>query len=92
MASVVILAAVGVPIFIIIIILAVLIYGSRGKISEIREEVSKISEIRKEVNNLKSNMKLEKEKILDLYEHVEIIGEWSMAAQEQINVPGFGGG
>tara|TARA_B100000767_G_C19716133_1_gene515058 strand:+ start:978 stop:1247 length:270 start_codon:yes stop_codon:yes gene_type:complete len=88
MASVVILAAVGVPIFIIIIILAVLIYGSRGKISEIRKEVSKISE---EVNNLKSNMKLEKEKILDLYEHVEIIGEWSMAAQEQINVPGFGG-
>lgn len=73
MATAVILAAVGVPIFILIMVLTVLIYGSRSKIYE-----------------LKVQQDLIRLKITDIYDHLNLIGEWSMAAQEQIKVPGFG--
>jgi len=67
MASIAILGAVGLFIFTIIIIMCVVIYGSRSRINNIDSQISEHSEA------------------------LDLISDWAMAAQEQIQVPGYGG-
>jgi hypothetical protein len=80
MVSVAIFASVVAPLFIMTIVLLVLVIGSRSSISTLREDFK----------DLKAKQRLHITQISDIYDHVEVIGEWAMAAQEYINVPGFG--
>ena len=77
MANAMILAAVGVPFFIIFIVLIVLIYGSRTKIAKMQSDFKDFK--------AKANSKLETHE-----EAINGVANWAIAAQVVMQLPGYG--
>jgi len=72
MVSATVFASVMAPIGILILILLILIIGSRSSISTLRDDVKE----------LKAKQKIQEEKNKELFEQVNAIGVWTITAQE----------
>ena len=77
MANAMILAAVGVPVLIIFIVLIVLIYGSRTKIAKTHSE---FKDFKAKVNS----------KISEHEDALNGVANWAIAAQVVMQLPGYG--
>lgn len=77
MVSVSVFASVVAPLFIVVIILLVLVFGSRSTIGTLREDYKK----------LEKNQELNSSKIQELFDQSNSIGVWAWAAQDWIKVP-----
>ncbi len=76
MVSVGLLAAIGTPIIIILVILIALILGSRSAISKLKKDVDRLK-------NMKTDVDINSEA-------VDLMIPWIDAAQETFKLPGFG--
>ena len=80
MVSVVLLASIGIPVFIMLIVLLILVMGSRSSISKLRNDVDINSE---EVNRMKIDVDINSEA-------VDLMIPWIESAQKTFTLPGFG--
>ena len=91
MVSVVLLASIGIPVFIMLIVLLILVMGSRSSISKLRNDVDINSE---EVNRMKIDVEEEVNRMkidVDINsEAVDLMIPWIESAQKTFTLPGFG--
>jgi len=80
MVSVSLLAAIGTPIVIILIVLLILVIGSRSAISKLRDELNDTKDY---VNTMGRNVNINSEA-------VDLMIPWIEAAQETFQLQGFG--
>ena len=80
MVSVSLLAAIGTPIVIILIVLLILVIGSRSAISKLRGELNDTKDY---VNTMGKNVNINSEA-------VDLMIPWIEAAQETFRLQGFG--
>ena len=72
MVSVAVFASVVAPLFIVVIILLVLVFGSRSSISTLRDDIKE----------LKAKQKLQVAKNSEIFEQLNAVSIWSIAAQQ----------
>lgn len=85
MVSVSLLAAIGTPIVIMLIVLLILVIGSRSAISEIKKDLKElgIEETKNKLEDIERNVNINSEA-------VDLMIPWIEAAQETIMIEGFG--
>lgn len=85
MVSVSLLAAIGTPIVIMLIVLLVLVIGSRSAISEIKKDLKDlgIEETKNKLENIEKNVNINSQA-------VDLMMPWVVAAQETFQLQGFG--
>jgi len=85
MVSVSLLAAIGTPIVIMLIVLLILVIGSRSAISEIKKDLKDlgIEETKNKLENMEKNVNINSQA-------VDLMIPWIEAAQETFMIEGFG--
>ena len=85
MVSVTLLAAIGTPIVIMLIVLLILVIGSRNAISEIKKDLKYlgIEETKDKLENMEKNVNINSQA-------VDLLIPWVTAAQETFQLQGFG--